>query len=191
MKGDPNVLNEMNSLLSEELTAINQYMVHAEMADNWGYKKLDKVIQARAVAEMKHAEKLIYRILFLEGIPIVSKLNDIHIGSDVPKMFAFDHQAEADANAHYNRAIVIAGDAKDYATRELLEGILKEEDDHIDEIETTRMKWPRWGQIFLSTQIAVDKLKLRFKSEPPLIAKRATGRSPFLLYYTITGRIFQ
>jgi bacterioferritin len=154
MKGDPNVLSEMNSLLSEELTAINQYMVHAEMADNWGYKKLDKVIQSRAVAEMKHAEKLIYRIIFLEGIPIVSKLNDIHIGSDVPKMFAFDHQAEADANAHYNRAIVIAGDAKDYATRELLESILKEEDEHIDEIETTQDEMAQMGvQIFLSTQV--------------------------------------
>src|SRR5512146_733059 len=85
MKGNEKLMGTLNSLLADELTAINQYMVHSEMADNWGYEKLHKHFEKRAIDEMKHAEKLIARILFLEGIPIVSKLNDINIGSDVPK----------------------------------------------------------------------------------------------------------
>ncbi len=154
MKGDTNVLNELNSLLSEELAAINQYMVHAEMADNWGYEKLDKMIQDRAIDEMKHAEKLIYRILFLEGIPIVSNLAPIHIGADVPKMFEKDHEAEFGAIQHYNQAIVVAGDAKDFATREVLEDILEEEDQHIDEIESVQDEMNQMGvQLFLSTTL--------------------------------------
>ena len=91
MKGDPKVLKTLNSLLADELTAVNQYIVHSEMCENWGYGKLHKVIQKRAIDEMKHAEKLIARILFLEGIPVVSKLNILHIGADVPKMYASDH----------------------------------------------------------------------------------------------------
>jgi len=138
MKGDPNVINVLNSLLSEELTAINQYIVHSEMCENWGYGKLHKEIEKRAIVEMKHAEKLISRILFLEGIPIVSNLNAIHIGADVPKMFAFDHNAELDAVKNYNSGIVTCGDARDYATRDLLQSILKDEDDHVDEIENVQ-----------------------------------------------------
>jgi bacterioferritin len=154
MKGDANVLNELNALLSEELAAVNQYMVHAEMADNWGYERLDKMIQGRAIDEMKHAEKLIYRILFLEGIPIVSNLAAIHIGSDVPKMFSNDHQAELDAIAHYNRAIVVAGDAKDFATREVLEDILEQEDGHIDVIEANLDEMTQMGvQLYLAEQL--------------------------------------
>ena len=83
MQGNEEVMATLNQLLADELTAINQYMVHAEMCDNWGYEELDGVIQARAITEMKHAEKLIARLLFLEGKPIVSNLNPIHIGADV------------------------------------------------------------------------------------------------------------
>ncbi len=124
MKGDPRVLEVLNSLLADELTAINQYMVHSEMCDNWGYEKLHKAIEKRAIDEMKHAEKLIGRIIFLEGIPIVSKLNDIHVGSDVPKMFGNDHNAEADAIKNYNSGILVCGESRDFATREILEHIL-------------------------------------------------------------------
>src|ERR1035437_7464488 len=85
MKGNDKLIAELNLLLGEELTAINQYMVHAEMNGNWGYARLDQMIQKRAIGEMKHAEKLIERILFLEGQPVVSKLNSIDIGQDVPK----------------------------------------------------------------------------------------------------------
>jgi bacterioferritin len=155
MKGDAKVIEALNSLLADELTAINQYMVHSEMCDNWGYEKLHKAIEKRAIDEMKHAEKLIARILFLEGIPIVSKLNEIHIGSDVVKMFASDHQAEADAIKNYNSAILLCGEARDFATREILEHILNEEDAHIDDIEAVQDEIGHMGvQVFLSTQIS-------------------------------------
>jgi bacterioferritin len=155
MKGDPKVNKVLNSLLADELTAINQYIVHSEMCDNWGYGKLHKTIEKRAIDEMKHAEKLIGRILFLGGIPIVSKLNDLHIGADVTKMFGADHVAEADAIKNYNDAIVVCGDARDYATRDILEAILKDEDADIDGIENIQDEIGQMGiQIFLSTQLA-------------------------------------
>ena len=135
MKGNPKLLETLNGLLADELTAINQYMVHSEMCDNWGYQLLHKMIEKRAVTEMKHTEKLIARILFLEGTPVVSKLNEIHIGADVPKMFANDLAAETMANRNYNAAIQVALDVHDGATRELLESILEDEDSHTDEIE--------------------------------------------------------
>jgi bacterioferritin len=135
MKGNAQLLKALNGLLADELGAINQYMVHAEMVENWGYMKLGKMIQSRAVTEMKHAEKLIGRILFLEGTPIVSKLSDIHIGADVPKQFNNDHDAEMGAVKSYNAAIKLAADVSDNATKELLDSILKDEDGHVDEIE--------------------------------------------------------
>ena len=154
MKGDPKLIKSLNSLLADELTAINQYMVHSEMCDNWGYDKLHKMIEKRAVTEMKHAEKLIGRILFLEGLPIVGDLKTLHIGADVPKMFGNDHDAEMGAVKSYNAAIVLAGDVKDYATREVLEQILKDEDGHVDEIEAVEDQIGQMGlQIFLSIQV--------------------------------------
>ncbi len=153
MKGSAKVIEALNSLLADELTAVNQYMVHAEMCENWGYGKLHDTIQKRAIDEMKHAEKLIARIIFLEGIPIVSKLNPLHIGADVPKMFANDHDAESDAIKAYNAFIVVCGDEKDYATREILESILNDEDKHIDDIEAIQDQISQMGiQVFLSTQ---------------------------------------
>jgi bacterioferritin len=155
MKGAENVIEVLNSLLADELTAINQYIVHAEMCENWGYEKLGKTIQKRAVEEMKHAEKLIGRILFLEGIPIVSNLGKIHIGAEVPKMFLSDHGLEAGAIKSYNAGIVLCGSAKDYATREILESILSDEDKHIDGIENVQDQIKQMGiQVFLSTQMA-------------------------------------
>ena len=154
MKGDPKVIETLNSLLARELTVVSQYMVHAEMCDNWGYGKLDDAIQKRAIVEMKHAEKLIARIIFLEGIPIVSELQKMHIGADVTKMFANDHTAELDAVKQYNAGILVCGDAKDYATREILEDILKDEDGHVDSIEAVQDQISQMGiQVFLSTQL--------------------------------------
>ena len=155
MKGDPKVIEVLNSLLADELTAVNQYMVHSELCDNWGYEKLHKVIEKWAIDEMKHAEKLIARILFLEGIPIVSNLRAIHIGAEVPKMFNNDHDAEADAIKNYNAGILVCGEAKDFATREILEHILNEEDAHIDGIEAVIDEISQMGiQVFLSTQVS-------------------------------------
>jgi bacterioferritin len=154
MKGDPKLIKVLNSLLADELTAINQYMVHSEMCDNWGYDKLHKAIEKRAIDEMKHAEKLIGRILFLEGLPIVSELKKLVIGAEVPKMFASDHAAEEGAIRSYNEAIILAGTLKDYATREVLESILKDEDAHIDGIEEILDQIGQMGlQIFLTTQV--------------------------------------
>jgi len=154
MKGDPKLITVLNSLLADELTAINQYMVHSEMCDNWGYDKLHKTIEARAVAEMKHAEKLIGRILFLEGLPVVSDLKKVFVGADIPKMFVNDHKAEEGAIKSYNEAIVLAGNLKDFATREILESILKDEDGHIDGIEEIQDQIGQMGlQVFLTTQV--------------------------------------
>ena len=135
MKGNEKIIEHLNMRLAEELAAINQYMVHAEMCDNWKYKRLDETIQKRAIAEMKHAEKLIARILFLEGIPVVSNLTKISIGAEVPKMHENDHGAEEVAIRGYNATIRMAVEAGDNGTRELLQSILKEEEDHIDWIE--------------------------------------------------------
>ncbi len=153
MKGNAQLIDVLNSLLADELSAINQYMVHSEMCANWGYGKLHKVIEKRAIVEMKHAEKLIERILFLEGSPIVSNLKPIHIGSDIPKQLSSDHSAEQNAIAEYNSAIKLAGDVNDSATRTILEHILKDEDAHIDEIEALQDQISHMTiGVFLSTQ---------------------------------------
>ncbi len=154
MKGDPKLIKTLNSLLADELTAINQYMVHSEMCDNWGYGKLHKMIETRAVTEMKHAEKLIGRILFLEGVPVVSDLRKLAIGADVPKMFDSDHKFEEGAVKSYNDGIILAGSVKDYATREILEGILRDEDGHVNGIEEIQDQIAQMGlQLFLTTQV--------------------------------------
>jgi bacterioferritin len=135
MKGEKKIIERLNARLADELTAINQYMVHSEMCDNWGYQRLHESIEKRAIAEMKHAEKLIARILFLEGLPIVSRLNKMTIGSDVNKQFQNDRGLELSAIKSYNEDIQFAREAGDNGTRELLESILKDEEDHIDIIE--------------------------------------------------------
>jgi bacterioferritin len=135
MKGNEQILKQLNARLADELTAINQYMVHAEMCNNWGYKKLEDAIEKRAIQEMKHAEKLIARILYLEGVPIVSNLNKIYIGADVEQQLKYDWQAEADAIKAYNEDIKLAADLGDNGTKDLLESLLKDEEEHIDWIE--------------------------------------------------------
>ena len=154
MKGNDKLLETLNSLLADELTAINQYMVHAEMCENWGYGKLHEHFHKRSIDEMKHAEKLIARILFLEGTPIVDQLRGLSIGSTVPKQLEGDHRAEAEAIKAYNDAIALATKVADNATREMLEGILVDEDRHIDEIEERQDQIQQMGeQLFLSAQV--------------------------------------
>ena len=143
----------MNIRLAEELTAVNQYMVHAEMCDNWRYERLHKVIRERAIVEMRHAEKLIERILFLEGRPVVSNLNKIAIGGEVPAMHQNDHAAEEGAIRGYNETIRLADEVKDSGTRDLLISILKEEEGHIDWIEAQFDQIKQMGpQNYLSEQ---------------------------------------
>ena len=154
MKGNDKIIATLNSLLADEMTAINQYMVHSEMCASWGYEKLHHHFEKRAVDEMKHAEKLIGRILFLEGTPVVSQLRKIVIGADVPAQLANDRSAEMDAIRAYNDAIAQAGELKDFATRELLTEILKDEDRHLDGIEELEDQIKQMSlQVFLSTQI--------------------------------------
>ncbi|MDO8751715.1 MAG: bacterioferritin [Dehalococcoidia bacterium] len=154
MKGDVKLLETLNNLLADELTAINQYMVHSEMCANWGYQRLHKMIEKRAITEMKHAERLIGRILFLEGTPTVSRLNEIHIGVDVQQQFKSDWAAEADAIRAYNNAIRQAMEAGDNGTREMLGSILGDEEEHIDLIEAQLDQIKQMGiQTYLAKQI--------------------------------------
>ncbi len=153
MKGSEKLIAALNGLLSDELTAINQYVVHAEMAENWGYGKLHKVVWERSITEMKHAEKLVERILFLEGTPIVSELKQIRIGADVEKQFANDLAAEMGAVTNYNAAIKLAVEVGDNATKEILDGILTDEDAHVDGIEERLDQIAQMGiQNFLALQ---------------------------------------
>jgi bacterioferritin len=153
MKGNDKLIRMMNDLLADELTAIGQYIVHSEMCANWGYDKLHKKIERRAIEEMKHAEKLIARILFLEGLPQVGKLNKTVIGADIPKQLASDLKAEQGAVKMYNEAIHLADQVSDAASRELLEDILQEEDAHIDWLEAQQDQIKQMSlALYLSTQ---------------------------------------
>ena len=154
MKGDPKLLETLNALLADEITAISQYMVHSEMCNAWGYGKLHENIEKRAIDEMKHAEKLIGRILFLEGMPIVTKLNKMVIGSDVQKQFVSDIEAEKGAIEAYNKAIKLAAEVGDNVTKHLLEEILLDEDAHIDKLEEMKEQVEQLTlPLFLTTQI--------------------------------------
>jgi bacterioferritin len=135
MKGNDKIIAALNNLLSDELTAINQYMVHSEMCDNWHFEELHKAIEERAITEMKHAEKLIARILFLEGSPTVSNLKKINIGADIPAQFNNDLQAEIAAVKGYNEGIRLAYEIGDNGTRDLFDSILTDEEDHADWLE--------------------------------------------------------
>jgi bacterioferritin len=154
MKGNDKIIATLNDRLAEELTAINQYFVHSEMCENWGYERLHANIRKRSIDEMKHAEKLIARILFLDGIPIVSNYNKIHIGSEVPAMHGNDRMAEDVAIQGYNASIRLAVEIGDNGSRELLESILKEEEAHIDNIEAQLEQIKQMGvQNYLVEQI--------------------------------------
>jgi len=135
MKGQERIIEALNARLAEELTAINQYFVHAEECEDWGYDKLSQAIKERAIQEMRHAERLIERVLFLEGKPIVSKLNPIRIGEDVPQVHQNDLEAEYEAVRAYNQTIKLAAELGDAATKVMLEEILRDEETHIDWLE--------------------------------------------------------
>ncbi|HQF88307.1 MAG TPA: bacterioferritin [Acidobacteriota bacterium] len=154
MKGNDKIIAKLNDLLADELTAINQYMVHSEMCDNWGYTRLHEVTEKRAIDEMKHAEKLIARILYLEGLPIVSELKSIHIGANVEKQLDNDWEAEAGAVKSYNDGIKLCVQFADNGTRELLEAILKDEEAHIDLLEAQKDQVAQMGiKNYLAEQI--------------------------------------
>lgn len=155
MKGNPKIIDTLNFLLADELTSISQYMVHSEMCADWGYERLHEAIEKRAIDEMRHAEKLIGRILFLEGTPIVSKLNPMHIGAEVPKQHQNDWNAEEVAIKAYNDALRVVVELGDNGTRALLESILAEEEAHMDWIETQVEQIAQMGlETYLGKQLA-------------------------------------
>ncbi len=154
MKGNDKLIEVLNQLLADELTAINQYMVHSEMCDNWGYDKLHSAIEKQARDEMHHAEWLIQRIIFLEGGPIVSKLNPILIGKDVPEIIGKDQDAEMGAIRAYNAAIRLGHEVDDLASVDLLTRMLKMEEGHADWAEAQRDQIAQMGlENYLANQV--------------------------------------
>ena len=157
MKGNPKVIEQLNHALREELTAINQYFIHAEMCENWGYDRLAKQIKMRSIAEMKHAESLIERVLFLDGAPSMEPLA-LSIGKNVKDMAESDHKAELEAIALYNEAARVAAEEKDNGSRDLFIRLLKAEEEHLDELEIELHQIAELGyERYLTTQTSEAK----------------------------------
>jgi bacterioferritin len=136
MKGSAKVLDALNDILTAELTAINQYWVHAKMCDNWGYERLEHKIREESIDEMKHADEIIERILFLEGVPNVQRYGKISVGESVKEQLELDLQMELAAVERFRKAIALCREETDEATAELLEHMLVSEEKHVDWLET-------------------------------------------------------
>jgi len=136
MKGKPVVLEALSQMLKEELGAISQYFLHAEMCENWGYERLSELIKKQSIGEMKHAEILIERILFLEGMPNMGDLPKLNIGKTVKEQLQNDLALEVSAVTEYNQAVATCQQAGDNATADLLKELLKDEEEHVDFLET-------------------------------------------------------
>lgn len=135
MKGNAKLIEALNEVLTAEFTAINQYFIHAKMCQNWGYGRLAHANRDEAIDEMKHADQLIERILFLEGVPNVQRLNKVKVGETVPEQMKLDHALELEAVPRLNSGIALAVELRDNGTRDLLEKILVSEEEHIDWLE--------------------------------------------------------
>lgn len=154
MKGNAEVIKGLNEALGEELAAINQYFLHAEMCEDWGYEKLSGLDKKQSIDEMKHAEKLIERILFLDGIPKMDKNHKLNIGKTVPEMLKNDLNLEIGAVAMYNRLIDLAAKKNDQGTVELLKKLLLDEEGHVDALEEQLDEIRDMGlQVYLSVQV--------------------------------------
>jgi bacterioferritin len=153
MKGNKKLLLVLNALLADELTVVNQYMVHSEMCENWGYNKLHMAIRKQAMDEMHHAEWLIERIIFFEGAPTVSKLNPLKIGKTVSEMISYDYDDELKVVRDYNEAIKLAHEVDDQGSVDLLIKILKMEEGHVDWAEIQRAQVEQMGiENYLASQ---------------------------------------
>jgi bacterioferritin len=158
MQGNPKVIAELNRALKEELVAINQYFLHAEMCENWKYDKLGSFIKKQSIDEMKHAEALIERILFLDATPTMTEAMQLNIGQNVKQQITGDLKLEVAAVAMYNNAIKIARDEGDNASRELFERLLKDEEMHVDWLEAQLHQIEELGyERYLSQQIRTEK----------------------------------
>ena len=136
MKGDLKVVEYLNNALRHELTAVNQYWLHYRLLDNWGYNTLAKIWRKESIEEMQHADKIIERIIFLEGFPKMQTLEALHSGQTVKEVIERDLQAELDARALYQEAATHCHSVKDYVTRDLFEELMHDEEEHIDFLET-------------------------------------------------------
>jgi bacterioferritin len=151
----PRVLAELNKALREELTAINQYFLHAEMCENWGYHRLSEYIKKQSIGEMKHAESLIERILFLDGSPSMQPL-ELSVGVTVQDMLKNDLNLELSAVKQYNAAVAIATEQVDNGSRDLLEKLLKDEEEHVDFLEAQMHQIKELGyEMYLAQQMGV------------------------------------
>lgn len=160
MKGDAKVIQVLQEVLKAELTAINQYFLHAEMCENWGYERLAKLIKKESIEEMIHAEKLIERILYLDGTPNMSDYFKINIGKTVPEQFKNDLNTEYEAVQRLNNGIKVAMEAGDNGSRDLLQHILEDEEHHIDWLEAQLHAIGEMGlQNYLSQQLKADEAK--------------------------------
>jgi bacterioferritin len=154
MKGSDKVIELLNEVLTAELTAINQYFIHAKMCSNWGYTRLGKKIHAESIDEMKHADQLIERILFLEGVPNVQRYWKVNVGETVREQFELDLKLEYDAIARLREAVVTCRQEKDEVSRDMLEHILTSEEEHTDWLETQLELMKQVGeQNYLTQQI--------------------------------------
>jgi bacterioferritin len=157
MKGNPKVIEQLNRALREELTAINQYFVHAEMCENWGYDKLSRYIKKQSIGEMKHAESIMERILFLDGTPSMEPLA-LSIGGNVKNMIQSDLKLEIEAVAMYNEAVRIASENHDNGSRDLFVFLLKEEEEHVDWLEAQAHQINELGyERYLTMQTSEEK----------------------------------
>lgn len=158
MKGSQTIIDALNSVLTKELTAINQYFLHARMLQNWGLEKIGRLEYEASIDEMKHADMVIKRILFLEGLPNLQKLNKIRVGQDIAEVIAADLEVEYEAVPHLKTCIKQAEAEHDYATRDLFLQILKSEEHHIDWLETQRDLIKAVGvQNYMQSQMEPDK----------------------------------
>jgi len=154
MQGNSDVIARLQHALTEELTAISQYFLHAEMCENWKYEKLAKFIKKQSIDEMKHAEDLIERILFLEGTPNLTELMPLNVGGNVKAQLENDLKLEVNAVKMYNEAVQLARDRGDNASRELFERLLKDEEEHVDWLEAQLHQINEMGyERYLSQQI--------------------------------------
>jgi bacterioferritin len=158
MKGSKTIIEALNSVLTKELTAINQYFLHARMLQNWGLEKIGKLEYEASIDEMKHADLVIKRILFLEGLPNLQKLDKLKIGQDISEIIQADLEVEYAAVPHLKKCIQQAESEHDYATRDLFLNILKSEEHHIDWLETQRDLIKSVGlQNYMQSQMNPDK----------------------------------